>query len=318
MIYIIVIIHGVFYLDFLPRPYATVLLLEMPLIFLISGYAFALSNPTNTINLAYYLHYLKTRVTRIMLPYLIYALACACLVVLFSSNSNVFNTLLVWLNPITHGKGASYYWLNQHLWFVPSFLVVTMLMPLFNLNFLKKIPTHIAIFLLCLMFGSFSFYISRFAASPTFYLLWAFIGFKLGAGAIFSNQKLILVVLVAVITLLVNYVVFDIDLDMQNNKFPPNLIFFVFSISWVSLFLLVADRFPQRWLDVLNANPFIHIFIAFGYSLYLWQGLGYSIAIWLQEKYQVNVFFIWMIAIVLTIGFGLIASPIEKIRLKKT
>lgn len=317
MMYIIVIIHGVFYLKFLPRPYSTVLLLEMPLIFLISGYAFALSNPNNTFSVAYYLRYLKTRMLRIMLPYLIYAFACACLVMIFSSDFNRLNTLWLWLNPITHGKGATYYWLNQHLWFVPSFLVVTLLLPFFNLHVIKKIPTNLSILVLCLIFVLFSFYMSRFAASPSFYLLWAFVGFKLGAGANFSDKKRMLAVFATVITLLLNFIVFDIDLDMQNNKFPPNLTFFVFSIFWVALLLLAADRVPQRWVDRLNGNAVVHVFIAFGYSLYLWQGLGYSIAVFLQEKFQFNVLLIWMIAIILTIVFGLIASPIEKVRWKK-
>ena len=43
MIYIIVVLHGVVFLSIIPKRYWSLILLEMPLVFLVSGYTFALT-----------------------------------------------------------------------------------------------------------------------------------------------------------------------------------------------------------------------------------------------------------------------------------
>ena len=316
MIYIIIVIHGIFWLKLLPRPYATVLLLEMPLIFLVSGYAFALSSKkVSSINVSFYLNYAKSRLTRIIVPYFAYALVCASIVMFLSNENNYIEIILAWFNPLSYGTGANAYTLNWHLWFIPPFLVVTLALPLCKSDIFSRIPAAFMLILLCVSF-SIASYFESMLTTPIFYFMWAFIGFKLGSGVNISDKILIAIALVSTLALFIGKYNFNADLDMQTNKFPPNLLFLVFSCIWVSLALVFAPKVPQKAVDALAANKLVSLFVSSGYTLYLWQGLGFSAAFVLKSKFDLNPVVTLLIAVVITIVLGKLASPIERIRWK--
>lgn len=326
MIYIIILIHGSFWLNLIPRQFSSILLFEMPLIFLISGYTFGLTNTKSSyLSLASYWIYFKARLSRILLPYTIYSLVCICIVNYFSKSTVDITMILSWINPFLYGDGYTFSTLNWHLWFIAPFLVVALLMPLLKILSFKRTPPFYLFIILCLLFIISNFHLRSFS-TYFFYYLWAFLGYELSLNLRFSNKQLLTICISSAILLFILHIIFNINLDMQSNKFPPNIIFLVFSFIWTSLIIYISSKIPSDIVNRAVKNKFIKIFITYGYSIYLWQGLGYAIAIYLQNKYLINIpvydviirISTLLIAIFITILLGLLASPIERIRWKQS
>src|SRR5690349_2498022 len=74
MAYVIIVIHGVFWLGLLPQPWSTVLLFEMPPIFVITGAAFFYAERGKALTFGSYATYIARRFLRILAPYWAYAL----------------------------------------------------------------------------------------------------------------------------------------------------------------------------------------------------------------------------------------------------
>ena len=315
MIYIVIVIHGVFWLKLIPEPYSTLLLGEMPLIFIVSGFAFSISSKHgNSINIISYWKYVRARVTRIILPYLVYAINSAIIVSFMKPEYNYKKTFILWLNPFRYGDDNTVYCLNWHLWFLPSFLIVALLLPLCRVKYINQISAMKSLIYFILFFFFINIWGGDEFKTIVFYFFWGYLGYRLCTDLTISNKQLYLIAAIAIFTLIYSSIIFDITLNMQSNKFPPNIIYLLFSVAWSSFILLIARRIPDIWVNILKNNRMVKIFISYGYSLYLWQGLGYSVTIYLRQKYNINVLLLWPLAIFITIIFGCFAKPIEKIR----
>jgi peptidoglycan/LPS O-acetylase OafA/YrhL len=286
----------------------------MPIVFIISGYAYAIyvkSNPK--INLGIYIKYAQTRMSRIYIPYFAYALICAIIVTLVKGNINIQENLLAWLNPFTGGKGHSISSLSWHLWFIPHFLIVTLLLPVVTNKLISKLPLVLCFLLLCL-FLYFAMYIEARLTTPAFYFFWAYIGYKLGGGLSLKNNALFIVIAIATSMLAIGVVYLNQSLNMQLNKFPPNLMFLWFSCIWVSLIFLGLNYVSSNVVNYLLDNKFVALFVKSGYSIYLWQGIGYASAKTIQSQFNLNIAITWFIAIVFTVILGVLFSPLERIK----
>lgn len=318
MIYIIVIIHGIFILNLIQRPYSTFFLVEMPLIFLVSGYTFGITSKNiSGISLSHYWIYFRARLSRILLPYLAYAIFCSSLIIFMGKSKNNIQAILSWVNPLTYGNGYSFSTLNWHLWFIPPFIIITLLLPICKQRIVAKTPTLYSIIFLIISFLTLS-YLKSDLSTYVFYFIWAFLGFKLTEDLKFSRKQILLISSFILLLLLIAKYYLNISLDMQSNKFPPNYIFLVFSIFSSSIIVYASSKVSSETIHSIAKNKFISLFISYGYSLYLWQGLGYAVAIHLQNKYSINTLITWLVAIATTVIFGILASPIEKIRWRQS
>jgi peptidoglycan/LPS O-acetylase OafA/YrhL len=104
---------------------------------------------------------------------------------------------------------------------------------------------------------------------------------------------------------------------MQENKFPPNALFFLFSCAWVSALMLMARTLGEGMAVRLFRAPWLQPFMKWGYSFYLWQGLGYAVAHRMSKLLGWPAVLIWLAGLVLTLGFGLLAAPLERLRLSR-
>jgi fucose 4-O-acetylase-like acetyltransferase len=182
MFYIITIIHGVYWLGIFESNFSSLLLFEMPLIFMISGYAYAITVKRKHIRDLYdYFEYAQSRVIRIYIPYLAYAFVCALIVILIQEMDNTVDTVLSWINPVTRGKGHSWSALTWHLWFIPPFLIVTLCLPMVNFAWVKKIPLWFSFLLLFIFLYLANTVVGSKLSTPLFYFFWAYLGFKLGS-----------------------------------------------------------------------------------------------------------------------------------------
>ena len=347
MLYIISIVHGLFWLKLLPQSLGSLFLFEMPLVFLLSGYSFFLAearrekskpheDPSQGISA--YVSFLISRFTRILLPYFVYAVSCIAICYAYyqytgGSGWNFLTIAISWLNPFNFASRYSVGMLSWHLWFIPPFLVVAALLPFVTkINFQKRYPLW-----MWMIGGTLAIYGLSFFNLPggtllktaSFYLLWALLGYHLAK----PNQNIARaeygwVALVSLAALLIIFaasfaahpVIADLQLlNMQANKFPPNPIFFLFSCFWVSLFLSAAlwlKQTPGKF-DFLVNQFWLKPFIAGGYSIYLWQGLSYTAVALLGEAFGIPTLLVWLMAIILSVMLGTLAAPLEKVRIRR-
>ena len=123
MLYIVFIIHGLFWLHLLPQSISSLLLFEMPAIFIVSGYSYYLYEQSKSgqamqhPNIKAYSLFLAARCTRILLPYMVYASFCILYVYAMSFigdgvTASLLDLTRVWLNPVKAGQGFSTGMLN--------------------------------------------------------------------------------------------------------------------------------------------------------------------------------------------------------------
>ncbi len=313
MLYIVAVIHGIFWLDLAPRPYSSILLFEMPLIFLISGYSFALfSNNTGfELSLSGYFKYLISRLTRLLVPYYAYSIVCVIAVIANTHSVNYMDVILDWINPFIYGKIDPFGLLTSHLWFIPSFIIVTLALPFLSS---VKLPVWSAAIPLCILVFILGKYFDGNFVTPLFYLYWTWVGYRIAVGTKINPKLLVVVILAGIAALILADYSLDATIDMQSNKLPPNLLFFVFSSVWVSLFLLLSTFIKSNQLKFLEDSKLLKPFISRGYSIYLWQGFGYIASINISEFLRLPNYFSWGIAVLLTVLLGSMFSPLEKIR----
>ncbi|CAN7222218.1 acyltransferase [Pseudoduganella sp. LjRoot289] len=324
MVYIITIVHGFYFLNVYSGPGKSLVLFEMPCIFFISGYAYALSLQGGMRMDAGrdYWRYLKTRAARILIPYWLYALVCLGLVLLKAdpgltgSAGAKLATAAAWLNPLQYGSGHTVSLLNYHLWFVAPFLGVTVLMPLLvKAVSWKKMPLPaLLLAAAALIFGGELLLAGELSKSVLTYSVWAVLGYAVGSrqfGAMPSRARMLLVFAVACVLLLAASAMSWATLDMQHNKFPPNTAFFMFSLAWFSLLWVATSFLGDGAIARLRAMAWFRPFADKGYSIYMWQGLAYSLAFNLGQKFHLPLMAVWLAAIVLAFALGIAASPAE-------
>lgn len=335
MLYIVFIIHGLFWAGLLPKIARSPFLFEMPLIFMISGYALNLAEANKKgkeqpSGFKQYLKFMLARLSRILLPYFAYAVTCIIIYFIYNkfdsqSTWQLAQIVAAWLNPFVYGSNYSFDYLNGHLWFIPPFLLVTAVLPL---AIKLKSPVHVPLWIFMAGATTAVYLLSlcdfpeRFLLkSVFFYLLWAVFGYQIATLGIRAYKTEYLKI--AIISIASLLIIFSLDsdariLNMQNNKFPPNAIFFIFSCLWASIFLTLAIVFQNKAQDFSNLATqwWLKPFISAGYSIYLWQGLGYSIAIRFGNHFGLPIGLTWLTGLLVTVALGMLASPIERIRIR--
>ncbi|MFZ2029842.1 MAG: acyltransferase family protein [Vitreimonas sp.] len=320
MAYVVIIIHGSFWLGIIPAPANSILLFEMPLIFIVSGAAFAHAPQPATLRA--YGFYLLSRGVRILAPYWAYTFVCA-LIVIYARQLPVGETLLAWLDPFRRAEGHAFMMLSWHLWFVTPFLVITALLPLLaRLPAWRMAPLWVwatSGALIVLAVDTYWTRATELDRESVSYMLWALFGFGLGAGAARSATRdygMVLVAALAAMAAALTLYPANTTAVMQANKFPPNAMFFLFSCAWAAAWLIAARVLDAKWIDNLAQAAWLKPFIRSGYSIYLWQGLGYTIASLVGTPNHWNAFVIWIVAIALTVALGMLASPLERLRVR--
>ncbi|MGZ3236387.1 MAG: acyltransferase family protein [Burkholderiaceae bacterium] len=330
MLYIVFIIHGLFWLQLLPRDIASAILFEMPCIFIISGYAYFLYQTSSdqhhsTWKISAYFEFLVSRLSRILVPYFVYALfAFGICVVHRQPEWTIGEIFLSWVNPIRYGQGYSIYMLNWHLWFISPFLAVTALLPfLTKLKIQTRVPLWV--YMVC---ASIVIYLSAFVQFDgvglipyiVFYSAWAIFGYHLAKQKLEAGRKDYLLVFLLALAALVAIEIISpkqYSLDMQANKFPPNFVFFIFCSAWVALLLMIISWLPKSSIEKLATQKWLSPFIANGYSIYIWQGLGYSLASFIDIKLHLPAVIVWVAALFLSVLFGTLAAPFERLRVRR-
>lgn len=335
MLYIVLVVHGLFWLNPIPRELSSLLLFEMPAIFWVSGYAYYLAQADRRSargdkarGAGGYLAFVGARLSRILVPYLVYAVACIAVIAVAREESagttaDVGEITVSWLNPFSYGREHSFGRLNSHLWFIPVFIVVTALLPL-----ITKIALPFRLPLWAWVVGAFMVFFGLSQVQfpglyqvrqVLFYSLWALLGFCMAQPQVrYATADFAKAALTSAAGLVLVFVVHqDLRiLDMQKNKFPPNHVFVLFSSLWMACLLGLAAALRHRAgaLSALGKQFWLRPFMAAGYSMYLWHGLGYTVGILLGRQAELALGLTWLLALACSVLFGMLAAPAERWR----
>lgn len=328
MAYIVIIIHGTFWLSVIPPGVGGWLLFEMPPVFIITGAAFYLGEIAKGRSTPYP-KFLWRRAVRILVPYFAYALVCAAIVLALRAQQDglslqtIWAAVWAWINPLTRGGGHTMFMMSWHLWFVPPFLLVTALLPFIAPRgaprWLRPWMLALIGFIVVLGAHQITFPQNEMVQEAISYGLWAIFGVLIAAEpGRYKTREYALVLVLAALGLAIGGIALAgrVTLDMQLNKFPPNAVFFLFCCVWVMFWLITLRALGNVRVDKLAHLPVLKPFMSAGYSIYLWQGLGYSAAAALGRPLHWSPYAIWPLAIAITIVLGLIAAPLERIRVR--
>lgn len=262
MIYITCILHNFYGVQNIDTVFTSLLLITMPIVFYIAGASFSLATPKS------YPQYLWRRTKRIVFPYYI-------LVALTTTAYFIYQCIIergsIRQFFLTFGENGYYnifsgelYEFN-HLWFIPTYLIIALILPM--LGYIKPRLNAPIIYLICIINAIILIY---FPNDIVCYGTFALAG-------LYYNQKrpanpyiLAIIFACAMIWCACN----GYGFNMQDNKFPPNIMFFAYSGLILSLFLPLVARMC-RWLYRNKfLKHYIDMYAQLGLTVYLYHSIN--------------------------------------------
>ena len=250
----------------------SLLLIEMPVLFFITGAGVSLGKQESSI--AFYVH----RLSRILVPFWIYgAVYLALEFTVGCGIRNANETILIgWLVPLDKPP-STLAPLNWHLWFIPIYLAVTLLLPVLR-SFHDRLPER-ARLLPLIAWASAIWLMERLPGFDrtrmvVFYAFWAYLGLSYPRfkrrpwprGAVLACSLTAYAALGGLVAS------GQYTSNFQFNKFPPNLAFLLLGIGHLGMLTLarrpilgIARRPPLRWV----LSPYAR----YGYTIYLYHML---------------------------------------------
>ena len=260
------------------------ILFEMPLFFFVTGAGNSFSKITGWFRFVY------KRWKRILIPYWFFAVICAALTIgcnALSGDRNLLygvQILFSWLIPIDRQINSVPY-LTWALWFIPVYLCVILVLPVLKRMHGSKRPFAFLALLTVLFVGTCVFQMG-WIQNVVFYALWTYVGlfYRDILTAIRKRRVRWVLALSAIVGMAVIYFLHakGFSVDMQANKFPPSLIFGIFSVSVMSLILMLIPgiesvfEFLEKWAP---ARRLLHLYSSRSLTIYLYQVFAFNLTL---------------------------------------
>lgn len=285
----VIVVHTLYWGNFSSDSYYNLLksffLFEMPLFFFVTGASNSFSRTKGYFNFVY------KRYKRILIPYWVFALICAGWTIgrIIRREGGIeiktaAEILFSWLLPLDR-QITSIQYLTWAVWFVPVYLCVVLIIPL-----LKKIrQTRVAFAFLAALIALFALicvFKLGWIQNVVFYSIWTYIGLFY-SDIILWIKDLRFVYLLWIITFIGTAALIVLyntgyPIDMQYNKFPPNIIFLIFSIVAMSLIILSIPHVDQIYDRICRINLVKRIFDLFSnrsLTIFLYQVFAFTVSI---------------------------------------
>lgn len=265
------------------------LLLEMPLIFFIMGAGNAMSRDR-----AYH-SFVFQRWGKMLVPYWVYAAICIGIILADQGRNyliigkNIWEVALSWLIPLDQQISHLDY-LTWAIWFVPVYLCMVLLMPLFKKAAASEWRVAWGfilgmVYLTSLVLGSdllqkVAFY-SLFVYFGHFYTQWE------EELSYMPMRGFLWAMVVMTLTVLMGLLLSGVDMDMQFRKFPPDPIFLLFSVGSLSSVLLMAPHIDSGFATMERCRPLrflIDLYAKHSLTVFLYQPLFFMWAVPLCKK----------------------------------
>lgn len=265
------------------------LLFEMPLLFFVIG-------AVNYNSKHSYFWFLLNNFLRIIIPFLLFSLVNIFIVCCFN-DWNFHWEMFYWFIPFKPINPPTVIGLNTHnmnLWFIPIYLMLTVILPIlikYHKKFCNKISFQILplliLFLLCSIGSCFEFnyWIRYYLLCFLAYCFFTYIGLfycEYFKNISVSSCKTLLTILCFCFIVFFILTTTTGQWDMQTNKFPPNIIFLLFGICWLLIFIIISDGIVNifTWLRKFTFFNFhINWFTKHWYTIYLYNALAIFIFI---------------------------------------
>lgn len=284
----VIVVHVLYWGNFFTNGYVNLLksfcLFEMPLFFFVTGASNSFSKISG------YFDFVSKRFQRILIPYWVFAIICAILSVgkySMEGNMDFFTGIMVllsWLVPIDR-QMTSVSYLTWALWFVPVYLCVVLIIPMLKRvrNSARKIEFA---FLLLGIFVLTCLLKMGWLQNVAFYSFWTYVGLFYSDIKLVAEQKnfrryFLYLAGAGAATICLIYFAGG-ALNMQSNKFPPNIIFLVYSIMMMALISFSAPclgRFIE-WLEAGKlSGKIFNLFSTRSMTIFLYQVFAFNLTI---------------------------------------
>ena len=278
------------------------------------------------------LGFYHSRFQRILIPYWIYAINCILITFILKNQENYFSFEIPTIfSPVTQVP-----YLLYAIWFVPVYLYVILLFPLLKWyyeQFDNRIRLYLpfAVFVILLLLFS---YISQLAQTVCFYSFWIYLGLfyrKMNVNTIKYKQKIAGCIIFCVLLVLA-FVWHDHKYaNMQYNKFPPNVVFLVYTFGALSAFYLCSKYILTGIRFLRRKNLLNWVFKQYEhncYTIFLYHPFSFLLIFYLRKYcesfdyiFQVNSLISFSLYLILTLSisafWGKLFSWTERIKIIK-
>ena len=277
MMYIVCIIHLLYWMNFGDEPLKSLLLIEMPVIFFISGASLSFNKSNRT-----FAETLKNRIKRVLLPFYIYAAVMVLCIAIMSACNNYadcditsysFNDIFKIL--LCEGVPQSpYCW---HLWFIMPYMILSCTFVLQQRILTKVKPT------LYILMNIIAFIIvEHLTEEPLPRHIFCYNIFMLAGYCYYKKldkkQVLGILSMAAICTIALHFIADYPFTPMQENKFPANTLFLSYTTAALCILALIFShiRIPE--------NRVVRIWNTRGYTIYLYQSIVFFAAAELNDN----------------------------------
>ena len=288
----VIVVHVLYWGEFFTNDSVNLLrsfcLFEMPLFFFVTG----ASNSFSKIDS--YFAFVSKRFQRILIPYWVFAIICALLSMgklRTEDNLDFLTGILVfasWMVPISR-KVATVSYLTWALWFVPVYLCIVMILPALKQMKESSKKNMVALLLLGL-FALTCFLKLGWVQHVALYSFWTYVGLFYRDIKTATEQKhtrrYFLYSAVAGMAMMWMLHLAGQSLDMQSNKFPPNMIFFAFSVMMMGLIIFALpylDRVMGRMETGKLFGKIFNLFSTRSMTIFLYQVFAFDLTIRLSN-----------------------------------
>jgi len=278
----VILVHVFYHKQFFPfTTLKSYILFEMPLIFFVSGASLLISHRRDP-SLR---RFIPRRLERLLVPYAVlgvFSLALYYGSAIGQHQPIEAGQLLSWLALFPTDTTVPY--IGWYMWFLRPMLVISLLHVLLVRAFLSRYLSFACAALLIGLLGLFSAYghdplsLAQFVVFYSIFLYW---GYSYSGAGFWRSRPMLLAILFAGVSLLLAMPRAGIFyVDMQANKFPPNIAYGVLGLAWLTAFLLWRDAFCWLMDRLGPVRRFLLFFGEHSYTIYLWHGVGF----WLIDR----------------------------------
>lgn len=323
MLYIPCVVHVMYWLGDGREPWLSLLLVEIPLIFFVSGASLSVSHSRRGL-----WETIVNRFKRVIAPYYIYA---AVLLVLGAITVLAYRAMGL---PHPYALDLLRYGIRDvasillchdipqfpfiwHLWFIPIYLILSCTFPL-QVKLMAKVGKWSYIAACVLLFGVTLFIndisLVRQVLCYNIFMVAGYLFYKKVHPAITAlvGATALAIVLAGVFIARVPFC------PMQSHKFPPDWLYAAYNIAVLCLVALVLGRITLR------GNRLLSIWNERGYNIYLYQSVVFAIIhLVRQETYAglpsplVKAAIDACLVFALSTGLSCVTYPLERIVMKK-
>ncbi|MCM1336874.1 MAG: acyltransferase [Candidatus Amulumruptor caecigallinarius] len=284
MIYILCVIHTAYWMSLLGEPWKSVLLIEMPVIFFISGASLSVTKKQRS-----FMSHVGNRLKRVWLPYIIYIVLLILLAWAAGWQAhdvwkyNVSWTAIINQLTLVESKSLAVPY-NWHLWFVVPYIVIALL---FWVE--QKIADRISRW--WMIAGALAVwgvglllhlsFVNQITGYNVFFV----------AGYLFYRQcslRTVIGILIVSLSVIAVYCIWLGDFTpMQTHKFgiaSPDLLFMAYGTMALCVLSLLL------WHVRIPGGRLINRWNVYGYTIYLWQNVIFWIVYVVMVKVCVEFF----------------------------